>query len=69
LYAFFISTKCPTNLILCPLVYHNNIWRILKILCSSLSNFSPTSWNFFPLKSKYFPQHSLLTLYQAIFFP
>jgi hypothetical protein len=72
LYAFLSTSQscyipCPSHP---PLLDHSNYtWRRLQVMKFLIMQFSPTSRHFIALRSKYFPQHTLLKHPQSMFLP
>jgi hypothetical protein len=57
------------NLSLSPWLYHSNYtWRRLRVIKILISQFSPLSHHFIPLRSKYSPHHPVLK-HPSVYFP
>jgi hypothetical protein len=53
-----------------PKVDHSNYaWRRVQVMKLLIMQFSPTSYHFIPLWSKYSPQHPVLKHPESIFLP
>jgi len=71
MYEFIISpmhVTCPTNLHLLDFDHPNNIWWSIQITKLFITQSSPASRIFFPVKSKCSPQLPVLIHPQSVFF-
>jgi hypothetical protein len=62
-----MHTTCPIHLIFPYLIMQIIFHKEYKLWSSS--QFSPASWNFLPVVSKYSPQHPVLKHPQSMFLP
>jgi hypothetical protein len=71
LYAFLIRSMyatCPANLILLELITHYFWWRV-QVMKLLITQSSPASHHFLPLRSKYPPGYPVLKHPQSMFLP
>jgi hypothetical protein len=56
---------CPSH----PPLLYNYTWRTIQVMKLLIMQLSPTSYQFIPLWSKYFPRHPVLKPPQSMFLP